>query len=70
LVVTLQGDLLESRERTLEKLEKFLYQFKLDSWEKGAILRDWPRIAAGELSLRRYRHLTDAQAQVLESILQ
>jgi hypothetical protein len=69
LVVTLQGDLLESRERTFEKLEKFLYQFKMDSWEKGAILRDWPRIAAGELSLRRYHHLTDAHIQVLESLL-
>ncbi len=69
LVVTLQGNLLATRERSLEKLEKFLTQFPINSWEKAAILRDWPRIAAGEFSLQRYRHLSDAQIQVLESLL-
>ncbi len=69
LIVTLQGDLLATRGRTLEKLEKYLFQFKMDSWEKAAILREWPRIAAGEYSLQRYRHLTDAQIQILENLL-
>ncbi len=68
LVVTLHG-VLAARERTAVKLERFLYQFKLDSWEKAAILREWPCIVNGEFSLRRYRHLTDAQIQVLESLL-
>ena len=69
LVVSLQGDLLATRTRDIEKLEKYLTRFPIDTWEKGAILRDWPRIAAGDLSLQRYRHLTDAQIQVLESLL-
>lgn len=68
LIVTIKGDLLATRERTLEKLEKHIYRFKMESWEKAAILQDWPRIAAGEFSLRRYRHLTDAQIQVIESL--
>jgi alpha-glucosidase (family GH31 glycosyl hydrolase) len=68
LVVTLRGDLLAIRERNREKLEKYLSQFELESWEKAAILREWPRIAAGTFSLQRYRHLTDTQIQVLESL--
>jgi hypothetical protein len=68
LVVTLTGELQVTRSRSLEKLEKFLYLFPIDTWEKGAILKDWPRIVAGELPLQRYRHLTDAQIQVLESL--
>ena len=69
LVVTLKGELLATRERKLEKLEKFLYCFPIDTWEKGTIIRDWPRIVSGEFSLKRYRHLKDAQIQVLESLL-
>jgi alpha-glucosidase (family GH31 glycosyl hydrolase) len=68
LVITLDGDLLVGRDRTPEKLYKFLNHFKLESWEKASILADWPRIVAAEFDLRRYRHLTDAQIQVLESL--
>jgi alpha-glucosidase (family GH31 glycosyl hydrolase) len=69
LTVTLHGELLATRNRSLEKLEKFLFQFKLESREKAEILHDWPQIAAGELSLARYRHLSEAQRAVLESLL-
>ena len=69
LVVTLKGDLLATRDRRAEKLEKYLTQFKIDTWEKATILKDWPRIASGEVSLQRYRSLNDAQIQVLESLL-
>ena len=69
LSVTLQGNLLATRARDNEKLEKYLFQFKLESWEKKQIYQDWARIAAGKLSLKRYRHLTDAQRSVLESLL-
>jgi hypothetical protein len=69
LVVTLKGDLLAPRDRLSEKLHKFLYQFKMDSWDKAEIARDWAQIAAGERSLSRYRNLTDAQRQVLEGLL-
>jgi hypothetical protein len=69
LSVTLNGDLLANRDREKEKLEKYLYQFKLESWEKKQLFQDWGRIAAGELSLSRYRHLTEAQRSVLESLL-
>ena len=69
LVVTLKGDLLAARNRSTEKLEKYLTNFKIDTWEKATILKDWPRIVSGALSLQRYRHLSDTQIQVLESLL-
>jgi len=69
LHVSLQGNLLATRDRETKKLEKYLFQFKLESWEKKQIFQDWPRIAAGKLSLIRYRHLTGAQRSVLESLL-
>jgi hypothetical protein len=69
LVVTLSGDLLATRDRTTEKLQKYLAHFKIDTWEKATILKDWERLASGEISLQRYRHLSDAQIQVLESLL-
>jgi alpha-glucosidase (family GH31 glycosyl hydrolase) len=69
LQVTLHGDLLAHRNRDEEKLEKYLFQFKLESWEKKQILQDWARIATGELSLSRYPHLSEAQRFVLESLL-
>jgi len=69
LRVTLHGDLLNTRNRDFEKLEKYLFQFKLESWEKRKIYQDWERIASGDLSLLRYRHLTDAQRSVLGSLI-
>jgi alpha-glucosidase (family GH31 glycosyl hydrolase) len=69
LIVTLEGDLLATRERDLEKVEKYLNQFRIDTWEKAAILQDWPRIRAREFSLQRYRDLKDAHIQVLESLI-
>jgi hypothetical protein len=69
LVVTLSGELLATRDRSDEKLQKYLTHFKIDTWEKAAILKEWPRLASGEYSLQRYRHLSDAQIQVLESLL-
>ena len=68
LSVTLQGDLLATRPRGDEKLEKYLFQFKLESWEKKQIYQDWERIASGELTLSRYRHLTETQRSVLRSL--
>jgi alpha-glucosidase (family GH31 glycosyl hydrolase) len=68
LIISLRGDLLAVRSRQLEKLKKYLTHFLMDTWEKGAILKDWPRIVRGEISLRRYRHLNDAQIQVLENL--
>jgi hypothetical protein len=69
LVVILKGDLLATRDRRPEQLVKFLSHFKMETWEKGAIARDWAQIAAGERSLHRYSHLTEAQIQVLESLM-
>jgi hypothetical protein len=69
LVVTLSGDLLAARDRSTEKLQKYLTHFKIDTWEKGTILKEWPHLVSGEYSLQRYRHLTDAQIQVLGSLL-
>jgi len=69
LVVTLKGDLLATRDRRSEQLVKYLSQFKMETWEKSAVASDWPQITAGQRLLQRYRHLTEAQIQVLESLL-
>jgi alpha-glucosidase (family GH31 glycosyl hydrolase) len=69
LTVTLRGNLTARRERTMEKLSKFLFNFRLESWEKATIYKDWGQIASGELSLQRYQHLSEAQMQVLESLI-
>ena len=68
LVVTLQGDLLATPDRSPERLHKLLNVFKLDTWQKAEIARDWAQIATGERSLSRYRGLSEAQCQVLESL--
>jgi hypothetical protein len=70
LVVTLCGDLLAARDRSTEKLQKYLAHFKIDTWEKATILKEWPLLASGEYSLQRYRHLSDSQIQALESLLE
>jgi hypothetical protein len=69
LSVILHGNLMENHDRETEILENYLFQFKLESWEKKRLLQDWPRIAAGKLSLSRYHHLSESQRSVLESLL-
>jgi alpha-glucosidase (family GH31 glycosyl hydrolase) len=61
--------LISPRDRRMEALHRYLGAFRLDTWVKQYIERDWPRIAAGEVSLLRYSPLTDAQRAVLESLL-
>jgi alpha-glucosidase (family GH31 glycosyl hydrolase) len=63
------GGLIAPRDRTLETMQRYLSAFRLDTWVKYDIERDWPRLAAGELSLLRYAALTDAQRAALESLL-
>ena len=69
LVVTLSGKLTAVRDHSAEKLFKFLNNFKVDSWDKAQIYGNWGKIKAGELSLKRFGSLTDAQIQVLESLI-
>ncbi|MEE4194442.1 MAG: TIM-barrel domain-containing protein [Anaerolineae bacterium] len=69
LVVTLKGDLLATSGRSKETVFNFLTHFKMDSWDKNAIYNHWEKIKAGEMSLKRFHSLTDAQAQVLESLM-
>ena len=57
------------RDRSAEKLHKYLRAFHLLSSVKQAIDKDWPEIAAGRKSLRSYAGLSDAQLVVLENIL-
>jgi hypothetical protein len=60
---------IDPQQRTIEKLRKYLTAFRLETWTKMRIYQEWPRIAAGELSLRGINRLTDAQVAVLESFL-
>jgi hypothetical protein len=63
------GDLLSRRDRSLDSLRKLLFHFRLDSWIKAEIERQWPRIAAGELDLHAFRTLTASQASALHSLI-
>jgi len=61
--------LIGERDRSIEKLRKFLRAFHLHSWVKQDIDANWPEIIAGRKTLRSYAGLTDAQLAVLENIL-
>lgn len=63
------GTPIHGRERGLENLRKFLRCFRLESWNKQRIDGEWAKIVAGELSLRSFGALSDAQLAVLEQLL-
>ena len=69
LEVSASNDLLAHHDRRPARLRQYLGSFRLDTWIKQRIERDWPQIAAGDIPLRAYRALTDAQIAVLESLL-
>jgi alpha-glucosidase (family GH31 glycosyl hydrolase) len=64
------GSLAATRDRTAEKLRKFVRGFRVDTRLKERIDREWPQIASGKASLRSYSGLTDAQVAVIESLSQ
>ena len=69
LTLTVKGkNLLSQRDRSNQKLKKFLAMFKLNTWLKAEIDQKWPEILAGQVSLRSFAGLKDAQISVLESI--
>jgi hypothetical protein len=57
------------RERSLEKLRKYLQAFRLNSLTKQAIENNWQEIATGKKLLRSFNELSDAQLAVLEGLL-
>jgi hypothetical protein len=69
LTVTIKGDLMASRDRRKEKLNRYLYQFRLDTREKLRIADEWQQIIDGNVSLLHYAHLTEAQIKVLEDLV-
>ncbi|MBN2147290.1 MAG: DUF5110 domain-containing protein, partial [Anaerolineales bacterium] len=56
------------RDRSGEILRQWLSGFRLDSWVKQEIAQKWPQVQAGEVSLRSFRKLSDAQRSALESL--
>ena len=69
LVLALRGPGLQARRsRQLETLRKYLAAFRLDSWVKQGIEREWPKVAAGQMDLRLARSLSEAQRLALESL--
>ena len=68
-VQAVDGSLISARDRSIAKLNKYLKVFRLDSWVKQEIVRRWPDVAAGNVSLRSGAAITDAQLAVLESLL-
>jgi alpha-glucosidase (family GH31 glycosyl hydrolase) len=62
-------DLSNTRSRQSEKVLHFLGAFRLETWEQERILNDWAKIANGEYDLRRYKHLSVAQATALNSLI-
>jgi alpha-glucosidase (family GH31 glycosyl hydrolase) len=63
------GELVNRQDRSQEWLRKYLFHFRLDSWVKAEIERQWPTIAAGELDLHAFRTLTANQASALHSLI-
>jgi alpha-glucosidase (family GH31 glycosyl hydrolase) len=66
---TLSTGLITRQDRSLASLRKYLYHFKLDSWIKAEIERQWSKIAAGELDLNAFRTLSAAQSSALHSLI-
>lgn len=70
LVVTLTGETLLAQPRsTRQVLRKYLQAFRLNTWVKQAIDREWEVIEAGEKPLCAFAELDDAQLAVLQSLL-
>jgi hypothetical protein len=57
------------RSRRAENALAYLRAFKLDTWVKGLIYNDIPRLLSGEYDLRRYEGLTVEQLTALSSAL-
>jgi alpha-glucosidase (family GH31 glycosyl hydrolase) len=69
-ISTQERQLLISPDHTREKLRRYLGAFRLNTYVKQAIDRDWEVIRAGKRDLRSYRDLTEAQIGVLKSLLE
>lgn len=63
------GALLEQADRSLARLHKYLSHFRLDTWVKAEIEKQWPKIAAGEMDLHAFRTLSASQASALHSLI-
>jgi alpha-glucosidase (family GH31 glycosyl hydrolase) len=63
------GLLLSRQDCSRDSLHKFLFHFRLDSWIKAEIERQWPDIAAGKMDLHAFRALTASQASALRSLI-
>jgi alpha-glucosidase (family GH31 glycosyl hydrolase) len=63
------ADLLAKRDRRAEKLGRMLHSFKLDTWLKARINRDYQSLLSGEKSLIEYSGLNDAQASAITHLL-
>jgi alpha-glucosidase (family GH31 glycosyl hydrolase) len=64
-----EGTVIANQSPSLPRLRRFLRAFQLNSYVKQQIERDWPLIASGARPVNSYRRLSDAQVQVLESLL-
>jgi hypothetical protein len=67
-VETFAPSLLARSDRTALKLHHLLNHFRLDSWVKARIEDRWEKIAAGEVDLRSFPALSEAQTSALEAL--
>jgi alpha-glucosidase (family GH31 glycosyl hydrolase) len=63
-----RGLLRADRNHTIQKLNRYIKAFHLNTQTKAMILQDWSEIASGRLSLRNLRGLTESQIIALESL--
>ncbi len=68
LVVRAPGGVMSRRDRTGEKLRKFLSAFRLESMTKQEIDASWPKILAGQRSFESFFALSDTQRSVLAQL--
>jgi hypothetical protein len=66
---SLTAGLITRQDRSLISLRKYLRHFKLDSWIKAEIEKQWPKITAGVLDLHAFRALSAAQSSALHNLI-
>jgi alpha-glucosidase (family GH31 glycosyl hydrolase) len=66
---SLSAELITRQDRSLISLRKYLRHFKLDSWIKAEIEKQWPKLDSGVLDLHAFRALSPAQSSALHNLI-
>ena len=68
-ISALTAELITRRDRSLETLRIYLRRFRLDSWIKAEIEKQWPNLSTGALDLHAFRALSAAQSSAVHNLI-